>query len=182
MPSEVQVTIKMMKVNKADSPDKIVIGMIKTVEEYEIRKLIDVINMIFDEGKFLEAPSKSIFIAFLKQSGAVACEQYRTTNLMGHVTKIILRILLLRARSRTTHEIAIEQFAFGKDAGTRNAIFVLRTITERAMEMQNDIFMCFADYTKAFGKVKHDILFQELSNLDLNGKDLQILQDLYRNQ
>ena len=48
----------------------------------------------------------------------------------SHVTKIILRILLLRARSRITPEIEKEQFGFVEDAGTRNVIFVLRNIIE----------------------------------------------------
>ena len=42
--------------------------------------------------------------------------------------------------------------------------------------------MCFIDYTKAFDKVGHEQLFDEVSELDLYGKDLRLLQDLYWNQ
>ena len=101
---------------------------------------------------------------------------------MSHVTKIILRILLMRARSRITPEIGMEQFGFVEDSGTRNAIFVIRMITERAVEMQKDVFMCFIDYTKAFDKVRHEQLFEELGKLDLYGKDLRLMQNLYWNQ
>ncbi len=59
----------------------------------------------------------------------------------SHVTKIILRILLLRARSRITPEIEKEQFGFVEDAGTRNVIFVLRNIIEQAVEMQKDVYV-----------------------------------------
>ena len=69
-----------------------------------------------------------------------------------------------------------------EDAGTRNAIFVLRMITERAVEMQIDVFMCFIDYSKAFDKVRHDELFEDLRKLGIHGKYLQLLQSLYWNQ
>ena len=69
-----------------------------------------------------------------------------------------------------------------ENAGTRNAIFVPRNITERAVEIQKDVFACFIDYSKAFDKVRHDKLFEELRKLDLHGKYLQLLQSLYWNQ
>ena len=69
-----------------------------------------------------------------------------------------------------------------EDAGTRNAIFVLRVITERAVEMQKDIYMCFIDYAKAFDKVRHQELFEDLDKLDLYRKDVCLLASLYWNQ
>ena len=51
-----------------------------------------------------------------------------------------------------------------KDAGTRNAIFTLRMICKRSIEMQKDIYLCFIDYTKAFDKVKHAQLLDMLQD------------------
>jgi len=79
-------------------------------------------------------------------------------------------------------EISGVQFGFVADSGTRNAIFALRSMTERAIEMQKDVFMCFIDYTKAFDKVKHMELFEDLRNLDIYQKDLKLLANLYWNQ
>jgi len=180
--SEVRAAIKKMRKNKAAGPDGIIVEMIDALEDYGVEKLTEVINKIYDDGKFPEDLSKSIFIALPKKPGAVDCDKHRTISLMSHVTKIILRILLMRARSRITPEIGIEQFGFVEDSGTRNAIFVLRNITERAVEMQKDVYMCFIDYTKAFDKVRHEDLFEDLGKLDIYGKDLRLLQSLYWNQ
>ena len=180
--SEVRTAIKMMRRNKAPGPDGVVIEMIDALEEYGVEKLTDVINKIYNDGQFPKDLAQSIFIALPKKHGAVDCEQHRTISLMSHVTKIVLRILLLRARSRITPEIGNQQFGFVKDAGTRNGIFVVRSITERAVEMQKDVFVCFIDYTKAFDKVKHKELFEDLSSLDLHGKDLRLMTSLYWNQ
>ena len=91
-------------------------------------------------------------------------------------------VLLLRLGSRIWPEIGREQFGFVEDAGTRNAIFVLRVITEKAVEMQKDIYMCFIDYTKTFDKVRHQELFKDLDKLDLYRKDVHLLASLYWNQ
>ena len=101
---------------------------------------------------------------------------------MSHVTKILLRILMMRARCRIRPEIGKEQFGFVLDAGTRNAIFVLRMLSERAIEMQNDLYISFIDYTKAFDKVQHKNLFNLLEGLNLDGKDLRLLRNLYWEQ
>ncbi|XP_019391727.1 PREDICTED: connector enhancer of kinase suppressor of ras 2-like [Crocodylus porosus] len=65
-----------------------------------------------------------------------------------------------------------------KNNGTRNAIFVVQMLSERAIEMRKDLFLCFIDYTKAFDRVKHEELMKILEELDIDGNDLRILRNL----
>ena len=83
----------MMRKNKGAGPDRVVIEMIEALEEYGVEKLTEIINKIYDDGKFPEDLSKSIFITLPKKPGAVDCDQHGTISLMSHVTKIILRVL-----------------------------------------------------------------------------------------
>ena len=62
---------------------------------------------------------------------------------------------MLRARNKIRRKISEEQYGFMQDKGTRNAIYILRILAERAIEMQEDAYLCFIDYSKAFDKVKH---------------------------
>lgn len=94
-------------------------------------------------------------------------------NIVRLVSKVVTKIFL--QAKRITNEKEIKQFGFVKSSGTRNAVFVLR-ITERAEEKQRDVFV---DYTRVFDKVRHDMLFENLGNRELQGKYLQILQSLY---
>ena len=57
------------------------------------------------------------------------------------------------------------QFGVRKGMGTRNATFVLRIAMERAIDNQNDLFICFLDFEKAFGKVRHELLMECLIEL-----------------
>ena len=58
---------------------------------------------------------------------------------------------------------------------TRNAIFVLRILAEKTLEVNQDLYLCFVDYEKAFDMVKHEDLMKMLERLEIDGKDLRIL-------
>ena len=84
-------------------------------------------------------------------------------SLMSHITRVLLRVLMLRMRKSLRPEIAKTQFGFVPDKGTRNAIFTLSMLMERCFEVQKDLYICFFDYSKAFDKVKHENLFEMLN-------------------
>ena len=68
------------------------------------------------------------------------------------------------------------------DKGTTNAIFSLRTLMERAIDVQKDLYLCFIDYSKTFDKVKHSDLFDILLRHNCDGKDLRVIRNLYWEQ
>jgi len=64
----------------------------------------------------------------------------------------------------------------------RNAIFMIRMLSERAIEMQRNLFLCFIDCSKAFDNVKHEKLLEMLEDIQIDGKDLRIIRNLYWKQ
>jgi len=72
--------------------------------------------------------------------------------------------------------------AFGKNKGTRNAIFFMSFITERNIQMQQDVYAAFIDYEKAFGRMKHINIMKDLEEMGIDGKDIRILKNLYWDQ
>ncbi|GFO02556.1 LINE-1 reverse transcriptase [Plakobranchus ocellatus] len=101
---------------------------------------------------------------------------------MSHITKILLKIIMLRIRNKIKPEIAGEQCGFVEDKGTSNAIYILGTLIERALEAQKEIYPCFIDYTKAFNRVRHDEIITQLKQLNIDGKDLRIIKTMYWEQ
>ena len=179
---EVRAALHKMKDGKAFGPDNIAIEMLKSLEEIGIVQLTTLLNKIYETGHIPEDLKKSIFVPIPKKPAATECDQFRTISLMSHVTKILLRIIMARIRNKTKPEIAEEQCGFVEGKGTSNAIYILRTILERALEHQKDIYLCFIDYTKAFDNVKHDKLIEILKQLDVYGKDLRIISKMYWEQ
>ena len=172
---EIRSTIKQMKTGNALGPDGIATEMIEALEEFGVNILYDLLNEIYDTGIIPEDMSKSIFIALPKKPGATECELHRTISLMSCARKILLRIIMKRARNKINPEIDVIQCRFVEGKGTVNAIFILRTIIKGALEVNKDLYLCFIDYTKAFDKVKHEKIINILENLDMDGKDLRII-------
>ena len=55
-------------------------------------------------------------------------------------------------------ELSDVQAGFRKGRGTRDQIANIRWITEKARELQNNIYFCFFGYAKAFDSVDHNKL------------------------
>lgn len=179
---EIRNGIKNMKRGKAVGLDEISIEMLDALGEDGVKLLHKVFNEIYETGIFPEDFLTSVFITLPKKPGAVECEKHRTISIMCHSVKLLLSIIIERLRNKIRPEIAEEQYGFMPDKGTRNAFFVLRMLSERAIEHQNMLYLCFIDYTKAFDKVQHEKLLDMLQSLDIDGKSIQLVRNMYWNQ
>jgi hypothetical protein len=55
-------------------------------------------------------------------------------------------------------------------------------LSERTIEMKQDLHICFIDYTKAFDTVQHDKPLELIADLDVDGKDERIIRGIYLKQ
>ena len=97
-----------MKRSSAAGPDEIVAEMLTAIEEFGVQKLADLINKIYESGETLDDLSKSVFVALPEKSGAIECELHRTISLMSHITKLVLKIIMVKTRSRIRPKIERE--------------------------------------------------------------------------
>ena len=167
---------------KATGPDNISVEMLEALEGIGINKMESVMNKMYDTGKIQRCLSRSIFVTLPKKAGATECELHRTISLMSHITKLMLKILMKKMKRPICEEIADIQCEFTEGKGTINAIFIMRNIIERSIEVQKDLYLFFIDYSKAFDKVRHDKMFDMLDRLDIDGKALRWLRNLHWEQ
>ena len=104
---------------------------------------------------------KSEFVTLPKIPGTLDCSSHRTISLMSHT---------------------LNQYGFMKDRGTRNAIFILRVLSERTIQHQQTQCLAFIDCRKAFDKVRHSEVFRMLSKIKIDDKDMQIIRSVYCDQ
>ena len=84
---------------------------------------------------------------------------------------------------KTAHEqIADVQMGFMKGVGTRDQIFNLRIIMEKANEASVPLFIAFVDYKKSFLHCQSWQLCNVFKRMGLNGSIVDIVQRLYENQ
>ena len=130
--SEVEAALKEMKSGKAPGNDKVFAELLIACKDINVKKLCILTNKIYNTGVIPKQMKESIFIPIPKKGDLLECGNYRLISLTSHITKIILRIIMRRVRSKLLPEISEEQFGFKKDCGTRDAIFMLRILGERS--------------------------------------------------
>ena len=89
-------------------------------------------------------------IALPKKNWAKECSDHRTISLISHTGKIVAHFLNIRLESKLEEITEEDQFGFWRGKGTRDAIGLIRIIFERALDVKEEIFICFIDWLKAF--------------------------------
>ena len=59
---------------------------------------------------------------------------------------------------------------------------VIRTLQERCLEHDQDVYVCYVDFEKAFDRVNWEILMETLKNIGVDWKDRRMIRNLYIQQ
>ena len=84
------------------------------------------------------------------KSSTKECANLWTIALISHASKVMLKILHARLQHYANQELPGVQARFRKGRGTRYQIANIHWIIEGAREFQENIYLCFINYTKAF--------------------------------
>ena len=137
--------ILLMKDGRAMGMDEISTEMIKALDEENIDTITKLCNIIYNTGYVPEEMKQSIFITIPKKPNTQKCTEFRTISLMSHISKLLLKVIQHRIVTKIENEVSKLQSGFRPGFGTREGIFNLRMIIERAIETQNDVYICFID-------------------------------------
>jgi hypothetical protein len=117
-----------------------------------------------------------------KKLNAVDCADFRTISLIAHTSKILLKIINNSLQAKADMFLGNTQFGFRKGCGTREAIGVMRTICERSLEHDNEVFICFADIEKALDRINWVKMLEILKKIGVDWRDRRLIMNLYMNQ
>jgi len=92
-------------------------------------------------------------IAVMKKPQATKCSDHRTISLIAHTPKRAANILRRRIEKKIEDVLGEDQFGFRRGKRTRDAIGMLRIISERTLEIDEELSVCFIDWQKAFDRV-----------------------------
>ena len=106
-----------------------------------------------------------------------------TTQLhSSHASKVMLKILQPRHQQYMNQELPHVPAGFRKGRGTRDQIANSRCIIGKAGEFQENIYLCFIDYTKAFDCVHHNKLWKILQEMGTPNHLTCLQRNLYDGQ
>ena len=110
---------------------------------------------------------RSILTPIPKKGNTKECANQQTIAAISHASKIMLKILHARLQHYANQELPGVQAVFRKGRRTRNQIASIHWIIEKAREFQKNIYLCFINYTKAFGYMNHDKLWKVLREMGI---------------
>jgi hypothetical protein len=117
-------------------------------------------------------------IALKKMPQATKCSDHHTISLIPHTTKILAKILRRRIEKKIEVVLGEDQFGFRRETGTRDAIGMLRIISERTLEIDENLCFCFIDWQKAFDRVNWTKLMQILNGTGIDWRERRLISHL----
>jgi len=156
--------------------------MLKSMGSEGERLLIELCKDIYIRGEWPEDWLKSIMLPLEKKVNTLKCEEHRTISLIVHASKVIIGVVTQRIESKVKGYVGDDQFGFRKGMGTREGISVMRILSERSIEHNQDIYACFVDYEKAFDRVNWVKLMEILKDIGVDWRDRRLIATLYMGQ
>ena len=153
MQSEVEKSIKEMRNKKATGDDDVPGDVLKLFGEGGLKIMTKLINTNYETGEWPKDFTEVTMIALKKKPQATKCSDHRTISLIAHTAKIVANILGRRIEKKVENVLGEDQFGFRRGKRTRDAIGMLRIISERILEIDEELSVCFIDWQKAFGRV-----------------------------
>jgi len=119
-------------------------------------------------------------VPLYKKGDPSVCANYRTTSLISHASKILLKVILGRISPKTEFEVAEEQAGF-RPRGTHNHLCSLRIFTEKARSRRQPLYMCFVDFEKYFDEINHKKLRKMMVDMGFAKHLVALIRALYEN-
>ena len=99
-----------------------------------------------------------------------------------HTSTVIFRILTSRIDTKANAYVSNDQFGFRNSVGTREAIAAMRLLSERCIDHDQDVYVCFLDYENAFDRVNWVKLLEVLKYIGVDWRDRRLIERLYMGQ
>jgi len=117
---------------KAEGIDNIPEELLKELGSKAKDCLTEVCEDVYNTGIWPEDFTKAVIITLAKKQDASNCSGFRTTSLLTHASKVMIKVLQQRIESKVTTEKVVgkDQFGFVKVRGTREAIGSLRILAD----------------------------------------------------
>ena len=173
-----------MKNGKSPGSDGIVIEMLKSGSNVIIPILTLLFNKILDSGLFPDKWCEAIIFPLHKDGSLTDVKNYRGISLLNVISKVFTGVLNKRlvTWAQINSKFKEEQAGYRVGYSTVDQIFTFYTIVQKYLSKKGGRFYCiFVDFSSAFDRVPHNLLWYKLINIGIHGKMLTVLRTMYSN-
>ena len=174
---EVEAAVKALKMGKSAGVDNIPAELVQAGGEAMTDILTTICNKIWKTGEWPTTWTQSLVITLPKKGNLQLCQNYRTTSLISHPSKVML-VILNRLQPQAEEIIAEEQAGFRAGRSTTEQIFNLRILCEKYLQHQQNLYCVFIDFKKAFDRAWHEALWATRRKY-INASIIRAIENLY---
>jgi hypothetical protein len=174
--------VKALKQGKADGDRGFISDHLLLASHLYFIRLAKLLSAMYVHGHYPEILLSASIVSIPKDyNKSLSCySNYRGIALCNAISKVADLIFLERSsQALVTSDM---QYAFKKGMGTTLCTLVLKEVIQYYMSMKTPVYACFLDASKAFDRVRYDMLFNTLIKRGVNPLDLRLLLNQYQRQ
>jgi len=160
-----------MRNKKATGDNDVPGDVLKILGEGGLKIITEFFSTTYETGEWPKDFTEVTMIALKKKPQATRHSDQRTINLIAHSAKIVAKILRRRFEKKIEDVLGEDVFGFRRGKGTKNATGMLRIISERTLEIDEELCVCFIDWQKAFDRVNWTKLIQILKGTGIHWRE-----------
>ena len=179
--TEVVLSLKKLKNNKAAGIDGIASEFYKYIADELAMPFCSIFNYIFDKGEYPTQWAEGLINALHKKGDYSNPDNYRKITITVAMAKVFDSILNARLYFKNDAMSLDDPFQFGftPSRGTTDCVFVLDTIVSHQKVKKKPVYLCFVDFTKAFDYIHRNALYYKLYTQQMGQKMLKIIMSMF---
>ena len=118
---------------------------------------------------------ESIIVPIYKKGDKTDCTNYRGTNILPCMYKILSNKLLSRLTPYAEEITGDHQCEFRRSRSTSDHIFCIRQILEKKWEYNEAVYQLFIDFEKVYDSVSKEVLYNIVIEFDIPMKLVRLI-------
>ena len=176
-----------LDVTKAAGPDSIPTSIIKSLAPELSPGLANLFNHMLQSGSLPEQFRMAYVTPVHKKGNPATASNYRPISLLPILSKVLERLVFdqLTTYIENNPELEIlpkQQFAYRRGHSTEDALTLAVDHWSRSIDRGQQTAVCFVDMSKAFDRVSHQLLLQELHSCGITSVALEWFREYLSNR
>ena len=178
---EVEAAIDCLKNNKSAGCDCIQAEFVKYCKTLISEDLTAVFDYIIESRDFPEVSAEGLRSGIYKAGPRKLVGNYRGITVLSIFAKLFAILVYNRLTYLNEAFDKVDEFNGGFLRGSRTAdnMFILNGLIQRQLAIGKPLYVCFADFSKAFDLVNRYILFYKLIKSGWSGRVIDTVRNFY---